>query len=67
MKGVIEMTKYENLLKAIDEYVEEVRKDKPEEEEFLREMQERCISTMKIKTSEFKLMIMLFEKTRNKD
>lgn len=42
-KEKIKMTKYENLLKAIDEYVEEIKTDKPHKDEFIRLLQKITI------------------------
>lgn len=61
------MTKYEQLIKSIDEYLEEIKKDKPEEDEELRMLQKNALLRIEKELESFKLLLFYFEKTRNKD
>lgn len=61
------MTKYENLLKAIDEYVEEIKTDKPHKDEFIRLLQKITIEEFIERAEKFKQTVQFFEPTRDKD
>lgn len=58
------MSKYDKLLKAIDEYVEEVKADKPNKDEFVRLLQKIALDCFIDDVKEFKEMVEAFEKTR---